>query len=123
MTPENQKIREALKAAENIIVSALAHQPEDDEKCREHLLRAAKDVQHKLDIIEIIDSCYKGVENALNNLTSEKTEASLDDKEPADMVACWKCGELIDLENAERFFSSGGFAAYICKHCAAEEAF
>lgn len=43
MTPENQKLREALKAAENIIVSALAHQPENDEKCREHLQKACKE--------------------------------------------------------------------------------
>lgn len=41
MTPENQKLRDALKAAENIIVSALAHQPEDDGKCREHLQKAS----------------------------------------------------------------------------------
>lgn len=43
MTPENQELREALKAAENIIVSALAHQPENDEKCREHLQKACKE--------------------------------------------------------------------------------
>lgn len=44
MTPENQKLRDALKAAENIIVSALAHQPESDDKCHEHLLKACRDV-------------------------------------------------------------------------------
>lgn len=44
MTPENQKLREALKAAENIIVSALAHQPEDDEKCLAHLQKAVSDI-------------------------------------------------------------------------------
>ena len=44
MTPENQKIRDSLKAAESIIVSALAHQPENDADCRVHLLRAKMDV-------------------------------------------------------------------------------
>ena len=43
MTPENQKLRDALKAAENIIVSALAHQPEDGCACNTHLIRACKD--------------------------------------------------------------------------------
>lgn len=45
MTPENQKLRESLKAAENIIVSALAHQPENDDACRNHLLQAKMDVE------------------------------------------------------------------------------
>lgn len=45
MTPENQKLREALKAAESIIVSALAHQPEDDAACRSHLLQAKMNVE------------------------------------------------------------------------------
>lgn len=48
MTPENQKLREALKAAENIIVSALAHQPENDDACRSHLLQAKMDVEKAL---------------------------------------------------------------------------
>ena len=48
MTPENQKLREALKAAENIIVSALAHQPEDDAACRNHLLQAKMDVEKSI---------------------------------------------------------------------------
>lgn len=117
MTPENQEIREALKAAENIIVAALAHQPEDDEKCREHLLAAKKKVEMELCKIGFIISCYEGVKEAWKNISKENSNA----EELSDRVACWKCGELIDLEDAERFFSSGGFAAYICKHCAAEE--
>ena len=44
MTKENQDIRDKLKAVENIIVSALAHQPENDADCRVHLLRARMDV-------------------------------------------------------------------------------
>lgn len=48
MTEENQKIRDSLKAAENIIVSALAHQPEDDAACRNHLLQAKMDVEKAL---------------------------------------------------------------------------
>ena len=45
MTPENQKLRDALKAAENIIVSTLAHQPEESyPACNQHLMRACKDV-------------------------------------------------------------------------------
>ena len=45
MTPENQKLREALKVAENIIVSALAHQPDEAyPACNQHLMRACKDV-------------------------------------------------------------------------------
>lgn len=48
MTPENQKLREALKAAENIIVSALAHQPEDGCACNTHLIRACKDADRVL---------------------------------------------------------------------------
>ena len=48
MTPENQKLREALKAAECIIVSALAHQPEDDEKCRVHLQNACQEADRAI---------------------------------------------------------------------------
>lgn len=44
MTKENQVIRDSLKAAENIIVSALAHQPEGDDACLRHLLEAKRKV-------------------------------------------------------------------------------
>ena len=45
MTPENQNLRDALKAAENIIVSALAHQPDEAyPACNQHLMRACNDV-------------------------------------------------------------------------------
>lgn len=117
MTPENQKIREALKAAENIIIAALVHQPEDNEKCREHLLAAKKKVEMELCKIAFIDACDKGVKEALKNISKENSNA----EELSDRVACWKCGELIDIEKAERFFTSGAAVAYICKHCAEEE--
>lgn len=45
MTLENQRIRDCLKAAESIIVSALAHQPEDDAACRNHLIQAKMNVE------------------------------------------------------------------------------
>lgn len=48
MTPENQKLRDALKSAECIIVSALAHQPEDDEKCRVHLQNACQEADRAI---------------------------------------------------------------------------
>lgn len=48
MTNENQEIRDSLKLAENIIVSALAHQPEGDEACREHLLEAKRKVMQAI---------------------------------------------------------------------------
>lgn len=48
MTAENQKIRDALKAAESIIVSALAHQPEDGCACNKHLVRAVMDADRVL---------------------------------------------------------------------------
>jgi hypothetical protein len=64
MTPENQKLRDALKAAENIIVSALAHQPEDDDKCLVHLIDAKRKVEMELCKIDLIISCYKGVKEA-----------------------------------------------------------
>ena len=117
MTPENQKLRDALKAAENIIVSALAHQPEDDDKCLEHLLAAKGKVEMELCKIDFIISCDKGVKEALKNISKDNSNA----EELSDRVACWKCGELIDLEEAERFFTSGAAAAYICKQCAKEE--
>lgn len=44
MTKENQEIRDKLKTAEHIITTALASQPEDDEKCHTHLLKAVEDV-------------------------------------------------------------------------------
>ena len=117
MTPENQKIREALKAAENIIIAALVHQPEDDEKCREHLLAAKRKVEMELCKIYFIDACDKGVKEALKNISKENANA----EELSDRVACWKCGELIDIEESKRFFSIGGCTEYFCKHCAAEE--
>jgi hypothetical protein len=48
MTKENQEIRDSLKAAESVIVSALAHQPEEDEACLEHLLEAKRKVLQAL---------------------------------------------------------------------------
>lgn len=48
MTEENQKIRDSLKVAESIIVSALAHQPEGDEACREFLLEAKRKVMQAI---------------------------------------------------------------------------
>lgn len=48
MTYENQKLRESLKAAESIIVSALTHQPENDDDCREHLLLARQEAMNVL---------------------------------------------------------------------------
>ena len=44
MTKENQEIRDKLKTAEHIITTALASQPDDDEKCHTHLLKAVGDV-------------------------------------------------------------------------------
>ena len=44
MTKENESVRDGLKSAELIIVTALAHQPEGDEECREHLVKACEDV-------------------------------------------------------------------------------
>jgi hypothetical protein len=44
MTKENEKVRDSLRSAESIIVTALAHQPEGDEECREHLVKACEDV-------------------------------------------------------------------------------
>lgn len=117
MTPENQELREALKAAENIIVSALAHQPEEDDKCREHLLAAKEKVEMELCKIYFIISCDKGAKEARKNISKKNSNA----EEPSDRVVCWKCGELIDIEEAERFFTSGATATYICKHCAEEE--
>lgn len=117
MTPENQKIRDALKAAESIIVSALAHQPEDSGECREHLLKAAKDVQSELDKIAIQVACDEGVKKAMQNLSNVKPEP----KEQEDKVCCYKCGELVDKETIERFFVLGGHSEYICNQCAKEE--
>ena len=119
MTPENQSIRGHLKSAENIIVSALAHQPEDDDRCLDHLIDAKRKVEMELCKIDLKISCDKGVKDALKNISKENSNA----EELSDRVACWKCGELIDLEDAERFFSSGGCTEYLCKHCTAEEAF
>ena len=44
MTKENQEIRDKLKTAEHIITTALAFQPDDNEKCHAHLCRAIEDV-------------------------------------------------------------------------------
>lgn len=44
MTEENQKLRDNLKDAESVIVSALRSQPENDDDCKEHLEKAIKDV-------------------------------------------------------------------------------
>ena len=44
MTKENQEIRDKLKTAEHIITTALASQPDDDEKCHVHLRKAVEDV-------------------------------------------------------------------------------
>lgn len=117
MTPENQSIRDHLKSAENIIVSALAHQPEDSDECREYLLKAAKEVQSKLDAISIQVACNEGVKNALQNPSNVEPEP----KEQEDKVCCYKCGGLTDIEDAELFFTSGGSRAYICRECAREE--
>ena len=45
MTEENARMRYALKNAEHAIIAILANQPEDDEKCREHLLRGIREVK------------------------------------------------------------------------------
>ena len=84
MTPENQKLREALKAAENIIVSALAHQPEDDEKCREHLQKACKEV----DI---------SIRRAIGMPVDEE-------------VFCSECGKKIDKVMLHKFYFNGNEA-------------
>ena len=48
MTKENQIIRDKLKAAEHIITTALASQPEDDALCKAHLKRAVREVCEKV---------------------------------------------------------------------------
>lgn len=44
MTKENQELRDKLKTADLIITTALASQPDDDEKCYVHLRKAVEDV-------------------------------------------------------------------------------
>lgn len=48
MTKENQTIRDKLKEAEHIITTALASQPDDDDKCRLHLTKAIGDVKEAI---------------------------------------------------------------------------
>ena len=48
MTQENQRLRDSLKRAETIIVNALTHQPEDDEKCRDHLQKACQEANRAI---------------------------------------------------------------------------
>ena len=48
MTEENSRMRYALKNAENAITAILASQPEDDDKCHEHLRRGISEVRAML---------------------------------------------------------------------------
>ena len=48
MTEENARMRYALKNAENAITAILASQPEDDDKCHEHLRRGIREVRAML---------------------------------------------------------------------------
>lgn len=48
MTLENQRLRDCLKTTEHIIVAALASQPDDDERCRQHLQKACNDAREAL---------------------------------------------------------------------------
>lgn len=50
MTPKNQKMRDALKQIEGTITSALAHQPEEDEKCGQFLYDTLVDVFNAADM-------------------------------------------------------------------------
>ena len=45
MTDENKRLRDTLKAIEGVITTALAHQPENDAECKQHLERAAADIE------------------------------------------------------------------------------
>ena len=71
MTEENQKIRDSLKAAENIIVSALAHQPDNDDACHKHLLQAKIDVEKVInpDTKESVDFMRRSIADGERLLT------------------------------------------------------
>ena len=45
MTDENKRLRDTLKAIEGVITTALAHQPEDDAECKQHLEKAMEEVK------------------------------------------------------------------------------
>ncbi len=45
MTPENQRYREILKAAESLAIRTLATQPHGDEECRQHLIRGLEKLE------------------------------------------------------------------------------
>ena len=65
MTKENQEIRDKLKTAEQIITTALASQPDDDDQCRQHLLKAYKNIAQQLMSIDFIVACEKGIKESL----------------------------------------------------------
>lgn len=51
MTEENIRLRDTLKAAESVIVSALRSQPEGDAECKSHLEKALEDVYSKVSFL------------------------------------------------------------------------
>ena len=67
MTIENQKLRDSLKDAETIIVSALRSQPEKDVDCQIHLKKAIYNVLHTVSKA-IVSETSRPIDEIVKNL-------------------------------------------------------